>query len=166
MGFIARLLGAVAKDERDGIRLNEAEPWRVSSTKDVERFLRALPLSMPEGSIAYFEGTGEPHVAEYLRGVSIPAQSRVAIGTIWPRPDSYHVPVTAATCEAFAEFLEQRPAGYVCSHCHVYRDGLVLLEWHDAFTSEPIYLSRTINEDAVARFAQALGSSFATGWTG
>ena len=152
MGFIARLLEAVPKDERDGIRLTEAEPWRVSATKDVKRFLRALPQLLPEGSIAYFEATGEPHVAEYLSGVSIPGQSRVAIGTIWPRPDSYHVPVTAQTCEAFAEFLERRPAGYVCSHCHVYRDGLVLLEWHDTFIRDPIPTPRmTVSENGDGR---------------
>lgn len=166
MGFLARFFGAVPKEERGGIRLEEAGPWRVSPTKDVERFIRALPLLVPEGSIAYFEGTGESHVAEYLRRVSIPAQVQVAVGTIWPRPDCYHVPLTVTTMEALADFLKQRPAGYFCSHCHVYRDSFVLLEWHDAFTDDPIYISRTIAAEAVGLFAQALGSSYASGWAG
>ena len=108
----------------------------------------------------YFEDTGESHVADYLERVSIPAQAQVAVGTIWPRPDCYHVPFTAATAEAFAQFLEQRPAGYVCTHCHVYHNGVVLLQWHDAFISDPMYLSREISPEKVAEFAARLGSSF------
>jgi hypothetical protein len=159
MGFLARIFGAVPREEQGGIRLEEAEPWQVSATKDVERFLRALPLLFPEGAVAYFEATGEAHVAEYLSRVSVPAQAQVAVGTIWPRPDCYHVPLSSATMEAFAQFLEQRPAGYVCTHCHVYRDRAVLLEWHDAFDSDPIYVSRVISREKIAEFAERLGSS-------
>lgn len=61
------------------------------------------------------------------------------------------------------EFLERNPAGYLCSHCHVYRGSVVLLQSHDAFT-DPIYVSRTVPRVAVDRFAGALGSSFTVGW--
>jgi len=166
MRILARFLRAVSKVERGGIRLHDAEPWQVSPTKDVERFVSALLLLVPEGSIAYFEGTGESHVAEYLRGVSIPAPVQVAVGTIWPRPDCYHVPLTVKSMEDLAAFLERRPAGYFCTHCHVYRDGSVLLEWHDAFTDDPMYISRTIAGEVVDRFARALGSSYGSGWAG
>jgi hypothetical protein len=159
MGFLARLFGAVPREEWGGIRLADSAPWCVSPTRDVELFVRALPPLMPSGSIVYFEGTAEPHVRRYLQSASVPAQARLAIGIIWPRPDCYHVPLTAETMEALALFLEQNPAGYFCTHCHVYRDGIVLLEWHDAFINDPMYVSQTISDDAVARFAQALGSS-------
>lgn len=164
MGFLARLFGAVPKEERRGIRLLDAEPWCVTATKDVERFVRVLPLLMPSGSVVYFEDTAEPHVRSYLQSVSVPPQVRVARGTIWPRPDCYHVPVTAETMDAMAAFLEKNPAGFFSAHCHVYRDDVVLLEWHDAFSNVPMYVSRTIGADAVARFAQALGSSVSTGF--
>jgi hypothetical protein len=164
MSVLARFFGAVPKKERGGIRLEEGEPWRVGPTKDVERFIRALPLLVPEDSVAYFEGTGESHVAEYLRSVSILQQSTVAIGTIWPRPDRYHVPLTVHTMEALAAFLDEKPAGYFCAHCHVYRNGRILLQWHNAFTNDPIYVSGTIPGETVASFAQALGSSYGSGW--
>ena len=163
MGFLARLFGAVPKKEWTGIRLADTDPWCVSPTRDVERFVRALPALMPPGSIVYFEDTAEPHVRHYLEGVSVPSQVRVAIGTIWPRPDCYHVPLTAESMEALALFLEKHPAGFFSAHCHVYRDGVVLLQWHDAFIDDPMYISRTISADAVARFAQALGSSVSAG---
>ena len=163
MGFLARLFGAVPKKEWSGIHLTDTDPWCVSPTRDVERFVRALPPLMPSGSVVYFEDTAEMHVRRYLDGVSVPSQVRVAIGTIWPRPDCYHVPLTAETMEALAVFLEENPAGFFSAHCHVYRDGVVLLQWHDAFIDDPIYLSRTLSAEAVARFAQALGSSVSDG---
>ena len=159
MGFLERLFGAVPKEERGGIRLSDAEPWSVSATKDVGCFIRALPSLMPSGSVAYFEDTAESHVARYLGSVSVPARARMAMGTIWPRPDCYHVPLTAGTMQSLATFLEKNPAGFFCTHCHVYRDGVVLLQWYDAFINDPMYISRAISADAVARFAQALGSS-------
>lgn len=159
MGFLARLFGGVPRDEWAGIRLTDPEPWCVGATKDVERFVRALPSLVPADSIVYFEDTAEPHVKRYLESVSIPSQARVAIGTIWPRPDCYHVPLTPETMEALAAFLDETPAGYFCSHCHVYRGDVVLLQWHDAFTNVPMYISRTIDREAVAAFAARLGSS-------
>ena len=164
MGFLARLFGAVGRKERDGIHLTDDEPWRVSPTRDVERFVRALPALMPPGSVVYFEDTGEPHVGRYLLSVSVPAQAQVAAGTIWPKPDCYHVPLTAEDMDALADFHEKEPAGFFCTHCHVYRDGVVLLQWHDAFINDPIYISRTISDESVAQFAQAIGSSVSTGF--
>ena len=148
---------------REGIRLDEREPWCVSPTRDVNRFLRALPLLAPEGAVAYFEDTAESHVAEYLRGVAIGPLSQVAAGTIWPKPDYYHVPVTRDSMEDLAAFLEASPAGLFCVHCHVYRDGLVLLEWHDAFIDVPMYMSRAVSEDVVREFANRIGSTVSIG---
>ena len=148
---------------RAGIRLDERQPWYVSPTRDVKRFLRALPLLAPEGAVAYFEDTAESHVAEYLRQVAITPLSEVAVGTIWPRPDFYHVPVTGESMEALAAFLEASPAGFFCTHCHVYRDGVVLLEWHDAFINDPMYVSRAMSEDVVREFANRIGSTVSTG---
>ena len=163
MGLLARLLGAVSKGERDGIRLSETDPWRVGPTTEVTVFLRALPQLAPDGSIVYFEGTGESQVAERLGHVSVAAPVQVAVGTIWPRPDCYHVPLTVETMERLAEWLEQNPAGYFCSHCHVYRGRSVLLEWHDAFIDDPMYISRTIDPALIERFALTLGSSCDSG---
>jgi hypothetical protein len=164
MGFFARLFGAVPRKEWAGLHLSDTEPWCVSPTRDVERFVRALTALMPPGSVVYFEDTAEPHVRRYLESVSVPSQVRLAIGTIWPRPDCYHVPLTAETMEALATFLDKNPAGFFSAHCHVYRGSVVLLEWHDAFIDVPMYISRTISADAVTRFAEALGSSVSEGY--
>ncbi len=159
MTILSRLFGAVPKSERGGIRLDEADAWVVAPTNDVERLLRALPELAPEGATVYFEGTAEPHVANYLRRIAVEPQVQVAVDTLWPRPDRYHVPLTADSMQRLADFLTANPAGFFCSHCHVYRGTVVLLEWHDAFSDVPMYISRRVPVDAVHRFAEALGSS-------
>jgi hypothetical protein len=166
MGILAQLFGWVPAADRDGIRLEERDCWEVSSTRDVERFLRALPLLAPPRAMAYFEGTAERHVAEYLQQVSVTPTVQVAMGTIWPRPDCYHVPLTLQSMEALAAFLEAKPAGFFCSHCHVYDAGLVLLQWHDAFGGDPMLVSRRIGAETVGEFAAALGSSYGATGTG
>ena len=160
MGIFARLFGWLPAEDRSGIHLEEPDPWEVDATTDVERFLRALPLLVPAGAFAYFEGTGEPHVAEYLRSISVPPPVKVALGTIWPRPDCHHVPISMPTMESLAGFLDERPAGFVCAHCHVHDGVSVLLEWHDAFTNGAMLVSRKIEEDRVSSFAAALATSY------
>ena len=163
MSLLSRIIGYVPREERGGIRLEDKEPWRVSSTRDVTRFLRALNLLVPDGSVAYFESTGERHVAEHLRKAAVTPAVRVALGTIWPRPDCYHFVLTAGAAEELADFLDHNPCGFFCAHLHVYRGHSVLLQWYDAF-DDPIYVSRSIDERAVSRFACALGVTYGIGW--
>ena len=66
--------------------------------------------------------------------------------------------------EDLAAFLDDASTGYFCTHCHVYRNGAILLEWHDAFMHEPLYVSRTISEHVVCEFANGLGSTLSSGW--
>jgi hypothetical protein len=163
MNLLSRMIGYVPREERDGIRLEDKVPWRVNPTRDVGRFLRALNLLVPDSSVAYFEDTGERHVAEYLQNVAIRPAVRVALGTIWPRPDCYHVALAATTAEELADFLDRNPCGLLCVHLHVYRDRSVVLQWYDAF-DDPIYISRSVDEQAVSRFAGALGVPYGIGW--
>ena len=163
MSLLSRMLGYVPRDEQGGIRLEDKEPWRVNSTRDVARFLRALELLVPDGSIAYFEDTGEKHVAEYLRKAAIAPAVRVATGTIWPKPDCYHVALTPGAAEELADFLDHNPCSFFCAHLHVYRDRNILLQWYDAF-DDPMYVSRTVDEGVVSAFASALGVTYGIGW--
>ncbi len=159
MTFLSRLLRVVPKSERGGIRLDEPDPWVVAPTQDVELFLRALPRLAPDGAMVYFEDTGERHVRDYLRRVAVEPRVQVAIGTVWPRPDRYHVPLTSVSMQELADFLAANPAGFFCAHCHVYRGTSVLLEWDDAFSDVPMYVSSAVPIETVDAFAAALGSS-------
>lgn len=143
----------------DEISLDLQNSWEVDPTSDPSAFLRALSLVSCEGAILYVEGTGEAHVAQKLAEIAVPAQANLARGISWPRPDMHHVPAEPATLAALATFLEDQPAGFAWSHCHLYADGAVLLEWHDAF-QDPMYLSVQIAAERVAAFAGALGVSW------
>ena len=143
-----------------GIHLAQEDPWQVTSAPDVSRFLRALPLLAPACAIAYFERTTARHVAEYLRTIAVPPPVHVAASVLWPRPDRYHVPITVESMHALASFLDKEPfPGRLCRHCHVYAGHSMLLEWHDAFGTKPIRISRSICKETVTRFAAAVGSS-------
>ena len=72
-----------------------AKFWEVSSPKDYPRFLQLLPALVPVGSTLYLEGTNMAQdVKTYLR--AHPAQPDMAIprGTIWPKPQCFHMPIT------------------------------------------------------------------------
>lgn len=163
MRWLARMLGRAADPEDEGIRLVDAEPWRVEAKCEVGTFFRALRVVAPADSIAYFECIGEQHVAEYLGRVAIAPSVRVAQGTIWPRPDCYHVPLGEGMAERLAGFLDGNQCGFFCAHIHVYCGRSVLLRWYDAF-SDPMYLARSVGERSVKEFAEALGGSYGTGW--
>jgi hypothetical protein len=163
MSFLSRLLGYVPGDERKGIHIEDRQPWKVETTKDAETFLRALGPFAAEGTFVYFEDIPFDEVRTYLRGVSVPPAAQVEMGTIWPRPECFHAPLTADGTEALAQFLADNPTALLCIHLIVYRDDAVLLQWYDVFDN-PIYLARSVPEEAVSRFAKAIGSKYSIGW--
>jgi hypothetical protein len=159
MSVASRVLGFAPKAEREGICLDDAKPWCVTPSSDVQRFVRALSVLAPEGAVAYFEGTGDPRVAAFLGRFAVEPVVHMAVATVWPRPDFYHLPITSDLMEALARFLDESEVGFLCTHAHVYRDGAVLLQWHDAFGTAPMHLSRMISEDVVRTFAKAIGGT-------
>ena len=160
VGFIAKLLGAAPKSEWGGLRLDQPDAWEVGPTQDRPRFLRALPTLLRRPCTLYLEGTTELGVEQLLAGNGIKDPERIAIGTIWPRPKRFHVPCTGEFLQALAQQLESEPKPYLCTHLHAYAAGSVLLEWHDAFASDPMRVSREIDEAAVSAFAAALGTGY------
>jgi len=132
--------------------------WEVSATEAPTEFLRALPLVAGIGAVVYFEGTREEHVRHELARLQVPAQAHIKRGTIWPKPDQYHLPLTPELAEDLASFLDTHPTDYFCTHCHVYRAQEILLRWYDSF-SDPIYLAASIDAAQARAFARALGSS-------
>lgn len=165
MGLIAKLLGAAPKSEWGGLRLDKPEVWEVSPTQDRARFLRALPTLFRRPCVLYLEGTTEIGVEQLLTAHAIKDPEQIAIGTIWPRPKRFHVPCTAEFLQTLAQQLESEADPYLCTHLHAYAPGRVQLEWHDAFGSDPMRVSREIEEAAVSAFAQALQTGYVASGT-
>ena len=93
MTLLSRILGYVPKHEQGGIRLEESNPWHIAPIKDPSTFLRHLLSLVPTHSILYLEGTTERNVNEFLMARVHPSPLKVAVGTMWPRPDVHHMPL-------------------------------------------------------------------------
>lgn len=157
MCWLARLLGATPKEELSGIRLDTTRAfWELDGETDFPRLLGELRCLLPDGSILYFEdGWPDKELLEFFDAHGVAEQSHVAVGTLWPRPSYYHVPATNQNLSTLATLAESRAAPELAIHFHVYREGRILLEWHDVF-SQPMLLSDELPEHNVRMFAAAL----------
>lgn len=161
MGLLAKIFGAVSREEMDGIRLDATGPfWELSGATDFPSLLSALSALLPQGCVLYFDG-GWPseELAQFLREQAVPERAHVAYGTIWPRPAVFHVPATTGTLKRLAELMRSHAAPELAIHFHVYQDRTVLLEWYDAF-AQSMGLAGLFAEDQVRLFATQLGMSY------
>ena len=105
----------------------------------------------------YFEGTTEGSFAEWLEVHKTSTSLKVAYGTIWPRPDCYHVSLESALLEEAAGLIKRVGIALPRIHLHVYDGKRVLLEWHDAFGDEPMYIASVVPCDRIDLFVRAIG---------
>ena len=157
MSMLSRLLGYASRSEMEGARLEDRQPWVVPATKDGAVFLRALPSLLPEGGFVYFEATTESVFASWLSEHSVTSPLKIAYGTIWPRPDWFHIPLDPSLLEEAAVLIERHGIALPSIHVHVHDGTRVLLQWHDAFIKDPMYITSTIPREPVESFAERLG---------
>jgi hypothetical protein len=164
MGLLAKIFGAVSREEMSGIRLDMSRSfWEVSGQTDFPALLSALPDLLSGECVLYFEG-GAPsgELLEFLRQHRIPERAHVAYGTIWPKPTVFHLVAAAQTMGRLAELMRSHAYPELAIHFHVYRDQTVLLEWHDAF-AQPMLLAGELPEPQVRAFAERLKMSYKKG---
>ena len=161
MGWLRSLLSrAAGKLEPRGLRLDPSSPCRqIEGPRTFEQLFRALDGWLPEGSVLYFEG-GSPdaEIESFMAENAIPEQVHIALGTLWPRPLVFHVPGTSPVLSRLAAIMDHHAEPELAWHFHVYRAGVVLLEWHDAF-GQPMLVSGAVPdaelEDLAERFRKA-----------
>jgi len=161
MGWIGRLFGVVPREEMEGIHLNTAESyWEINGPETFGEMFNALKGWVPEGAVLYFEGgSSNAEIDNFIAMYSVPEVSHVAMGTIWPRPKVFHVPATITALTELAKLMKHHVEPELAIHFHIYRNNLVLLEWHDAF-SQPMLMSGVIPEKEVKVFADKIGKSY------
>ncbi len=81
------------------------------------------------------------------------------MGTIWPRPQAFHMALTTECLEGLARLAEQHIAPEIADHLHVYRGTEVLLEWYD-FPTDPFCVSKAISAEAISDFCSELGLQY------
>jgi hypothetical protein len=161
MRWIDRLLGSIRGTEGEGIWLDISKShWEMDGPETFSDLFKALQDWLPEGAILYFEG-GYPdaEISNFLNTQSIPEQARVAKGTIWPNPRTFHIPATKSVLVELALIMDHHAEPELAVHFHVYRDNTVLIEWHDAF-AQPMLLSGLISEEQIGVLAGKFGKKF------
>lgn len=115
--------------EREGISLGQDVLWEVSSGKDLPSFLRGLIDLVPSESILYLEGgTPTKEIELYLEERRANKITKVALGTIWPRPKCFHIPISSENIEGLAKLTEKIAVPEAAIHLHVYKEDKVLLD--------------------------------------
>ena len=160
MKWLYKLFNAAIPEERRGICLKNPK-WEVSPLRDMPAFLRALIGIIPENSILYLEG-GSPdkEISSYLEERKASNTSKVELGTIWPRPICYHMPVITKNINGFADIMEHHATPEGAIHLHIYLNGKVLLQWHDAFFDDPMYISEDLGEEKIKQFCEKLSLKY------
>jgi len=156
---------ALTEQEMAGIMLNMRDCWEVTEIKGVQasNLFKALVNLMPEDSIFCLETTSSvEEVMAFLEANKIPPVTKVQLGTLWPKPAVYHIPLNEQTMQQMAELAVSFVMPEICDHIHIYKDGEVLLEWFDAFW-QPLYVSRKITEDSVKSFCEKIGCDYCNG---
>ncbi len=161
MGFLAKLFGATPREQLKGISLDRNSAWEVSPASDLPAFLRALPKILPGDAVLYLEGGTPPEeLKAFLSARFVPERCHLAMGTIWPKPETFHLPATEQNLAQLAELVERCAAPQAAEHLHAYARDKVMLEWYDALWKDQLYLSSAIPEGNFRSFCSALGLKY------
>jgi hypothetical protein len=149
-------LGIPSREELSGLTLAVDDALEVPPPRDLARLIRACDV-MPVGSVLYLEdGVHAADLAQFLAAHQLANPTKLAPGTIWPRPSVHHVPVNATTIAYLASYAETVAGPEVCIHLAVYRDDRVLVSAHDA-PGDPVLVNRRLPDDIITAFAERLG---------
>lgn len=160
MDILSKLFNYIPKNEREGISLSTKECWEVFSIKDFPAFLKVISNLVPTGSILYLEGSDTPKkLRSYLEERASQNICKVEMGTIWPRPDVFHIDITKENMAGLAELAENCCTPEVAVHLHVYKEGKILLQWYDAFY-DPLFISKDIPEENIKKFCNSLNVKY------
>jgi hypothetical protein len=162
MGWLAKLFKAVRSSELKGIHLDLRQPnWKVTNSKAIAPFLLELVNIIPEDAIIYLEGGTPPaKLKTFLAQRCVPEVAHVEMGTIWPRPLVHHLPATRENILELANIAKRCATPEVAMHFHVYKNNEVLLQWHDAFCDDPLYISKDVPEEKIKQFCDRLGLTY------
>ncbi len=160
MSWLSKLLGYVPAKERVGISLC-GPAWEVPAPEDPATFLRAIDVIAPAGSVLYLEGGCPIAEMEAFLAQRVPEKTtKVELGTIWPRPEVYHMAITPGNLEGLAELAAPCDWFDLAVHMHVYKGADVLLEWYDVDCRDPMWLSQEIPAGRVRAFCERLGVDY------
>lgn len=140
------------------LELRAADAIDLGSATDFHILLRAIDASMPDDATLVLEGAAiaEP-VAAFLRARKAATQREVASFGV-PRARAYHLPLAGGALRELRTIAEDHLRSEVASHLAVYRGEDVLL-WAPLAGDGVVSLARSLPDETIERFRQALGPS-------
>ena len=153
------MFGFRKKTKRRVSRLGP-EAWVVTAPRNRQAFIKYLHQLLPSGSCLFIEGTVARDVKHFLRERQPTDVPNVPTDTLWPRPQTFHLPVTQKNTEGLARLMKQHALPEVLDHLKAYVGETMLLEWHDVYCDDPLFLSLVINEVVIKAFCEHLGCEF------
>lgn len=147
-----------------GLVLTGEWAWKFQEPADKLACILHLPDLLGPNCVLCVEGT---HVTEEVQAFfnthSVEKPIPIAHDTIWPISQVWQIPLDVATLEEYVEIHQKLGEGLpetawiaVGDHLKAYRDGVMLLHWHDAFSGNQIIVSQEIPEEVVQRFCSQL----------
>lgn len=135
---------------------------------DSATFLRELPVTFPEATDAYFEGSSiAADIAQIFKSHSNAGPYLPEPQTIWSTGTitRFRCRFTSSLCEALAAASEHHAEMELFDHIFLCADRQVLLEWPDAFANS-MWIAPAVAESRVSAFAAKLSLRYKHAVTG
>ncbi len=159
--MIRELFAAIFRRARSNRPSIGSDAWEIDPPREFPVFLRSLPVLLDADSILYLEDSGTPpSIEEFLRDHGTTSKARIPGGTLFPKPNVFHVPMSVENLDGLASLLESTDTASIPTHVHVYDDSGLALQWYDACAGDPILIRSSVDVERVSAFCEAVGS----GW--
>ena len=144
--------------------LASGDCWAVTSPKDFSQFLLNVSQLLPPGSVLCIEAccSARP-VLDFLNAHKVEAGVKLPRGTLLPRSEMFHLPVSEENLRQLDNVIASSDAGGIPTHVQAYNGDSILLQWFDASAGDPIFVSKKIPENVLREFCAKLGCELSTG---
>jgi hypothetical protein len=113
---------------------------------------------MPDDAVLFIEGPLARDVKDFLRRHSVTAPTDVERGTLWPKLETFHLPLKGTNLAELREIAERHAGPEVCDHLVVYRRDEPLLWAHDAGDGY-VLITKTMAPETISQLERALGEA-------
>jgi hypothetical protein len=143
----------------NAVFLSSGNSWEITAPENHVAFLSCLPELCPNDSIMYMEVTylGKD-VKKILSSIQIDGKLEISKGTIWPKSEIFHIPLTYENIHLLLKLLENHVTNEFVDHFHIYSCDKIFLTWYDAFSKDPLFISKQIPVVNVEKFCENIGS--------
>ena len=163
-GLVDRTSQVVACAMKTERYLVSGDCWAVTAPKDFSQFLLNVAQLLPPGSVLCIEACCSPRpVLEFLNEHEVEATIKLPRGTLLPRSEMFHLPVTDENLRQLDNVIASSDAGAIPTHVQAYNGDSILLQWFDASARDPIFASKKISENALREFCAKLGCELTSG---